>query len=226
MQVKDPTIREGAESYLSESGPVDEFRDEALERILFLDFSGRHSRLVAQSLDLIQGSLSGLGDDSRVAQAIERRLAKFEQVYSLEGAGMVVAVSQGGTVVGTAGYGSFANLPISEATCEIRDLAVAPVARGMGLGKRILLLTLQHATNIGYRRFYLETTAKMRSAVQLFTKIGFEPVEQQADSHESPAIVFGGQDSKAGNKQTEDSLPCYFHCDNWRRFLPYGANRS
>ncbi len=217
--------RIGAHSLANDSNDLAVSKDQVLEQILFLNFHGQHEQLVEQSLELIHQSLAGLADDSQVAEAIERRLTKFESVYKREGAGLLVALSQGGTVVATAGYGSFANLPMSESTCEVRVLAVSPVARGMGLGKRILLLTLQHATNIGYRKFYLETTAKMKPAVSLFTKIGFEPVKQRADA--SYAIPDFMIDKVAGSEaDPKDQVPCYFHCENWRRFLPYGANKS
>jgi|GEM_PF-4657645 len=194
--------------------------EEVLEKIVFVDFH-ESKAVVEQSLELIQRSLAGLADGSPVAEAIERRLGRFADVYRREGAGLLVAIGQGGTVVATAGYGSFANLPMSESTCEVRDLAVSPVARGMGLGKRILLLTLRHATNVGYRKFYLETTSKMQSAVCLFTKIGFEPVEQQAEAVTSSS----GAGLLPVQKSEEKQVPCYFHCKNWQRFLPYGANQ-
>jgi ribosomal protein S18 acetylase RimI-like enzyme len=207
--------RSGAAAELQSASVPEEFCGQVLERIVFLNFAAEAGSYIDQSLELIKGSLAGLADDSPVADAIERRLAQFHKVYRREGSGLLAVVSQGGTVAATVGYGSFANLPLTESTCEIRDLAVAPSARGMGLGKRLLMLALQHATNIGYREFYLETTAKMKPAMRLFTKIGFEAVKHQ-NKLESTLI-------KPKHPATKDQVPCYFHCDNWRRFLPYGA---
>lgn len=72
------------------------------------------------------------------------------------------------------GCGGIAPLAGAEAgVCELRKMYLLPVARGRGLGKRMLQQCLDAARGRGYRRCYLETLTGMDAAQQLYLKAGF-----------------------------------------------------
>jgi putative acetyltransferase len=48
-----------------------------------------------------------------------------------------------------------------------------PKARGLGLGKKLIMKTLETAVALGYSRVYLETMAELSAAVQTYTHLGF-----------------------------------------------------
>lgn len=58
-------------------------------------------------------------------------------------------------------------------TCELRKMYFLPVARGRGLGERMMRLCLDRARQFGFRRCYLETLTGMDGARRLYERVGF-----------------------------------------------------
>jgi putative acetyltransferase len=63
-------------------------------------------------------------------------------------------------------------------TCELRKMFFLPETRGIGLGRRLLLLLMDEARNRGYKACYLETLERMSRANALYLQSGFEPLEE------------------------------------------------
>ena len=61
-------------------------------------------------------------------------------------------------------------------TCELRKMFFFPETRGIGLGRRLLLLLMDEARNRGYKACYLETLERMSRANALYLQSGFEPL--------------------------------------------------
>jgi GNAT superfamily N-acetyltransferase len=62
-------------------------------------------------------------------------------------------------------------------TIEIKRMFVAPVARGMGLAKRILLELELWANELGYGVSVLETLYKQKEAISLYQNVGYVIVD-------------------------------------------------
>jgi ribosomal protein S18 acetylase RimI-like enzyme len=60
--------------------------------------------------------------------------------------------------------------------CEIKRLYVAPIARGMGLGRALLDRVLRTAREIGYQEVWLDTLPGMTEAIALYRGAGFRPI--------------------------------------------------
>lgn len=77
------------------------------------------------------------------------------------------------------GGGGYAPLAGGDAgTCELKKMYFYPDVRGLGLGAKILDLSLEHARADGYTTMYLETLEHMRDARRLYEKRGFVPLEK------------------------------------------------
>ena len=63
-------------------------------------------------------------------------------------------------------------------TCELRKMFFLPETRGLGLGRRLLLLLMDEARKRGYKKCYLETLDRMSRANDLYRKSGFELIRQ------------------------------------------------
>jgi ribosomal protein S18 acetylase RimI-like enzyme len=92
-----------------------------------------------------------------------------------DGQGEVLAAVDGGQVVGTVmllGWpaGQMARGP---GEAEVRALAVAPGARGRGVGAALVTAMIERAAGQGIRQLVLLTLPEMRAAHRLYSQAGF-----------------------------------------------------
>ncbi len=80
-------------------------------------------------------------------------------------------VTTGGEVV--AGAGIFPTEGLQERTCELVKMYVTSVARGKGLGKRLLQQCIDEAKNNGFKKMYIETMPELTTAIEMYKKYGF-----------------------------------------------------
>lgn len=57
--------------------------------------------------------------------------------------------------------------------CELQKMYFLPIARGKGLGSKMITTCLEKAKEFGFEKCYLETMPYMTNAVQLYKKNGF-----------------------------------------------------
>ena len=76
-----------------------------------------------------------------------------------------------GTLVG--GCGIFPTEGLPDGTCELVKLYLAPTARGIGLGKALMLIAMAWAKEYGYAQVYLETMPELSNAVTMYEKLGY-----------------------------------------------------
>jgi len=75
-------------------------------------------------------------------------------------------------VVGGGGIGPLTGG--DKSTCELRKMFFIPEIRGIGLGRRLLMLLMEEARKRDYKKCYLETLDRMWGANELYRKNGFE----------------------------------------------------
>ncbi|WGH77049.1 GNAT family N-acetyltransferase [Tenacibaculum tangerinum] len=80
------------------------------------------------------------------------------------------------TVVGGAGYAQLENC--KENICELQKMYFLPVARGKGLGSKLINFCLNKAKEHGFKHCYLETLPYMKAATALYRKNGFIDLEK------------------------------------------------
>jgi putative acetyltransferase len=79
-------------------------------------------------------------------------------------------------IVGGCGIYPTINLP--EATCELVKLYLDSSARGTGLGKKLLLQSMDWAAQNGYHQVYLESMPELSKAVSIYENVGFVRINQ------------------------------------------------
>ena len=80
-------------------------------------------------------------------------------------------VEENGVLLGGGGIYPTRNLPRD--TCELVKLYLSNAARGKGLGKLLIQKCFAAATDLGYKKIYLETMPELNIAVPLYEKMGF-----------------------------------------------------
>lgn len=79
-------------------------------------------------------------------------------------------------LVGGCGIFPTENLP--DGTCELVKLYLNASARGTGLGKKLMVQSMQWAKEKGYSQVYLESMPELSKAVSIYEHIGFERINK------------------------------------------------
>lgn len=118
---------------------------------------------------LAEGYLDGR-EDGYYARKLADARSRFEQ------ADLRVAVDDEGTVLGTvtiAEPGSVWREIGRDDELEFRMLAVAPAARGRGVGEALTRRVLDRAAELGARAVVLSSSEGMTTAHRLYERLGF-----------------------------------------------------
>ncbi|MCX6211296.1 MAG: GNAT family N-acetyltransferase [Bacteroidetes bacterium] len=133
-----------------------------------------------------------LKDNVAIASVIRAALTEFgankpgtvyydsttDHLFELfQSAGSVYYIAEiDGTIVG--GCGIFPTEGLPTGTCELVKLYLSNTARGTGLGKKLLLQSMQWAKENGYTQVYLESMPELSKAVAIYENVGFERMTQ------------------------------------------------
>jgi putative acetyltransferase len=102
----------------------------------------------------------------------------------LQPGGQIFFVVEGDTVLGTC-----AVLRHSPSECEIAKMAVAPAARGRGLGDLLMEAAVDFARLIGARRVAIVSNTVLAPALRLYRKHGFVEVPLESDGRYQRANI-------------------------------------
>ena len=122
---------------------------------------------VAQLFDQYRQFYRRASDISAARAFIGSRLLNGDSII------FVVQAEPGGAIVGfTQLYPLFASLSIGRAFV-LNDLFVSPVARGLGLGRHLLVRATQYGRESGARYLELSTQTTNVAAQRLYEKLGW-----------------------------------------------------
>lgn len=111
---------------------------------------------------------------------IDEELASFPAPYAPPGGALLLARLDGRPV------GIVALRPLGRGTAELKRMYVAPVARGLGLGRMLAEAAIARAADLGHRTVRLDTLPSMERAIALYRALGFVD-----DTAGGPSLVDG-----------------------------------
>lgn len=84
-------------------------------------------------------------------------------------------IEDNGKITGGGGIAQLENY--NGNVCELQKMYFLETARGKGLGYKMVTLCLEKAKAYGYEKCYLETMTHMKTAQELYKKLGFEYID-------------------------------------------------
>ncbi len=124
-------------------------------------------------------------------QDFEQEMAALPGAYAMPEGRLLLAEIEGRPA------GCIGVRRISEGSCEMTRLYVAPAERGHGIARALVLAAIQAAKEIGYKQLLLSILPNMRMAAKLFRELGF---------YEAPAYC---------PTPVEDTVFLALDLDNW-----------
>lgn len=103
-----------------------------------------------------------------VVEEIDERELSDPQTYILNKGGYIYFVVEDEVVLGTASL-----IPRGNGEIELGKMAVAPEARGKGLGHRLMDHLIAESKRLKYPSIFLFSNTKLASAIHLYRKYGF-----------------------------------------------------
>ena len=85
--------------------------------------------------------------------------------------GTILFAKIGNEIVGTVGL-----IPKDESTCEMIKMGVDPSAQGKGVGLALGKAILEKAGKMGFTKMALYSNTKLKPALHLYKKLGFQEV--------------------------------------------------
>jgi len=129
------------------------------------------SEQIEQARNLFKEYESWLGVDL-CFQSFAKELAELPGAYAPPTGCLFLAVEN--EQVG----GCVALRKIGEGICEIKRLYLREEFRGQGVGRQLAQAIISEAKQLGYERMRLDTLPpKMNSAIALYQRLGFKPIE-------------------------------------------------
>ncbi len=101
----------------------------------------------------------------------DKALDMMYETYDQSGRSYFV-VEEKGKIIGGAGIAPLENGDSN--ICELQKMYFLPVARGKGVGYKMINICLGYAKDKGYTKCYLETMPYMEAARKLYKKVGFK----------------------------------------------------
>ena len=117
----------------------------------------------------------------------ERELAELPGEYAPPG-GILLLAWDGDELLGSVGMRGISWL--QEGCCELKRLYVRPAGRGRGLGRTLVERVLEVARGRDYRWMRLDTLPHMHTAIALYRRYGFHPIERYDDNPDPNSLFF------------------------------------
>lgn len=103
-------------------------------------------------------------------QQYDEELRHLEKKYGMP-QGRLYAAYAGNMLAGCLAFHA-----LDAKRCELKRLYVRPAFRGQGLSRQLMERAFADARQLGYEEAYLDTLASLKSAVALYTRLGFEEI--------------------------------------------------
>lgn len=122
-----------------------------------------------------------------VLEPKDRETLNNPDAVILDKGGRILIASRDGHAVGCV-----ALIPIGDGVYELSKMAVSPVMRGQGIGRRLIEYAIDEAHALGAASLFLGSNSILKNAVHLYESVGFRhvPPEEIPEMPYARADVF------------------------------------
>jgi putative acetyltransferase len=117
-------------------------------------------------------------------QKFEDELLQLKEMYNLPTGAILLAIENDVCI------GCVAVRKKETTIAELKRMYIKPTARKKGLGDLLLQEALKMATNLGYKKIWLDTLNNMTPAISLYKKAGFYEIAPYYFNPEKNAVFF------------------------------------
>jgi GNAT superfamily N-acetyltransferase len=143
----------------------------------------RTSEHYLAAIELFKEYAEGLGIDLQF-QKFDQELQILPTMYGPP-TGELWLVQAGAYFIGCA-----ALRKLDEQTCELKRMFVQPAYRGLRLGEQLMEIALKTAQDIGYHSMKLDSLRRLKPAVKLYSRYGFEEIAPYNYNPEADVVYF------------------------------------
>jgi len=101
-------------------------------------------------------------------QNFNQELANIQEQYARPKGVLYIAYDSSQNPIGCFGIRQF-----EDSICELKRMYLKSTYRGLGIGKQLLLKSIEVGRELGYTKMRLDTLPTMQSAIGLYQSIGF-----------------------------------------------------
>ena len=123
------------------------------------------------AIDLFKEYASQIGIDLSF-QNFDKELIEIEKQYSRPNGIIFIAFDEDENPMGCFGVRK-----LTTSICELKRMYLKKEVRGMGIGKKLLLKAIEIGKELNYKAMRLDTLSKIKSAIGLYTKMGFYEID-------------------------------------------------
>lgn len=125
--------------------------------------------------------------ERRVGKVIER--GKYQKYNRLDEIKQAIVVYEDGKAIGGGAIRRY-----DDETVELKRVFVHMEYQGQGIGSRLVLLLLEWAAELGYRRMILETGELLAESCAVYKKLGFQVIPNYGPYVNMPESLCMGKD--------------------------------
>lgn len=78
--------------------------------------------------------------------------------------------------------GTFALIKVSETVFELGKMAVAPEARGQGIGQKLMQFLIEFSKSKQWKKLILYSNTKLENSIHIYRKYGFNEIPIEANN--------------------------------------------
>jgi len=123
------------------------------------------------AIQLFKDYASQIGIDLSF-QNFDNEILEIEKQYSRPNGQLIIAYEKNENPIGCFGVRK-----LTDSICELKRMYLKREVRGKGIGKKLLERALAIGKELNYKKMRLDTLPSMKSAIELYKKVGFYEID-------------------------------------------------